>query len=128
MPLLLAQLHSAEGPDNSAIKFLVLAAATITAVGCYASSLSGALLQSIGAAIGLFMLSIIVAISFPKTAWAFDISLKNFSWPVLIATCLFLSYGNFKQLRITWRQWLRNGLILLAVIFTLGAIASYIYS
>jgi hypothetical protein len=128
MPLLLAQLHSAEGPDNSAIKFLVLAAATITAVGCYASSLSGALLQAIGAAIGLFMLSIIVAISFPKTAWAFDISLKNFSWPVLIATCLFLSYGNFKQLRITWRQWLRNGLILLAVIFTLGAIASYIYS
>jgi hypothetical protein len=36
---------------------------------------------------------------------------------ILAAIFFCLSYANFKQLRITWRQWLRNGLILLAVVF-----------
>jgi hypothetical protein len=121
-------LYPGEAPDGPGIAGLLLAAATITAIGFYASSLSGALLQAIGAAIGLFMLSIIVSISLPKTAWAFASSLKNFSWPVIIATCFYLSYCNFKQLRITWRLWLRNSLILMAVVFSLFAIASYIYT
>jgi hypothetical protein len=44
-------------------------------------------------------------------------SLRLFVWPALILVFFFLSYSNFKQARITWRQWVRNGAIWLAVLF-----------
>jgi hypothetical protein len=105
---------------------LLLTAAMITGIGCYASSLSGTVLQAIGAAIGFVLMSGIFISTFPRVLVA--VAPKYFSWSALIATCFFLSYANFKQLRITWRLWLRNGLILLAVVYSLCAIGSCIYT
>jgi hypothetical protein len=116
MPWLLEQLRPVAGSDNPLITTLLMAAAMITAIGCYASSLSGALLQGFGAAIFLYLMSFAVAASFDSVRWAF-IGFPWLSWTLLSATIAWLSYSNFKQLRITWRQWLRNGLILLAVVF-----------
>jgi hypothetical protein len=122
MPWSLEQLRSAPGLDNSAIPALFIAAATITAIGFYASSLSGTLLQAIGAALGLLLMSTVVLASLPLLILACNSGFRSFSWPVLIATYLFLSYANFKELRITWRQCLRNGLISVAVVLMLCAI------
>jgi ABC-type transport system involved in multi-copper enzyme maturation permease subunit len=122
MPLLLAQLHPSQGPQDSAIKGLVLAAAIITAIGCLASSLSSTLLQALGATIGFFLTAVVVLISFPYLAVAFKDAYGYLSWPVLIAACACLGYANFKQLRITWRRGLLNVAVLIAVVFALCVI------
>jgi hypothetical protein len=132
MPWLLDQLRPALGWEKPSFKGLLIAATIITAIGCYASSLSGALLQAIGAAIGatsgIFLMLILVADFFPFKNRAVTNVIQHDWWPVLIATGVCLSYGNFKQLRITWRQWLRNGLALLAVLSTVCFIVSYVYA
>jgi hypothetical protein len=132
MPWLLEQLRPAVGSDDPSFKGLLIAAMIITAVGCYASSLSGALLQAIGAAIGvtsgIFLMLMLVADFFPFKNRAITNVIQQHWWPVLIATCFFLTYSNFKQLRITWRQWLRNGLVLLAVLSTVCFIVRYVYT
>jgi hypothetical protein len=132
MPWLLEQLRPVVGSDNPAITGLLVVATITTAIGCYASSLSGALLQAIGAAIAttisVIVMFMVVVEWFHFSDRAIGEALPHFLWPASIVTCLFLSYGNFKQLRITWRLWLRNGLILMAVVFSLLALANYIYT
>jgi hypothetical protein len=112
--------------DHVNLPGLVISAAILTGIGCYASSLSGTLLQALGAAIGLYVMSLLVVPLFDWDRWTLD-ELRRFgvwlwgvraSWPfLLIVTCFCLSYANFKQLRITWRQRLGNGIIWLAVVF-----------
>jgi hypothetical protein len=132
MPWLLEQLRPAVGWENPSFKGLLIAATIITAIGCYASSLSGALLQAIGAAIGstsgIFMMLILVADFFPFKNRAVTNVIQHDWWPVLVTTCFFLTYSNFKHLRITWRQWLRNALVLAAVLSTVCFIVSYVYA
>jgi hypothetical protein len=121
MPWLLEQLRFGEsfshglGPDLG-LPGLLLTAAIITAVGFYASSLSGTLLQALGVAVGLCVMLPMVLSFFASRP-----VLVHLSWillrPFLIATFIYLSYANFKQLRITWRQWRRNGILWLAVVF-----------
>ncbi|HEV7926033.1 MAG TPA: hypothetical protein VGR14_11785 [Verrucomicrobiae bacterium] len=119
-PCLLEQLRPrlsfshALGPDNS-LSALILTATVITAIGCYASSLSGTLLQAFGAALGLFIVSPMVFAIFNSRP-----ELAHQSWalsqPFLIAAFFFLTYANFKQLRITRRQSLCNGIVWLALV------------
>jgi hypothetical protein len=124
VPWWLEQLRPAGELQHSAVTDiglpgLLLIAAIITGIGCYASSLSGAFLQAIGGAIGILLMSFIVVDTLPFLLRAFQDAAQHFSWPVLIVTCFFLTYANFKQLRITWRQWYRNGAILLVVVYAL---------
>jgi hypothetical protein len=132
MPWLLEQLQPAEklnhaGITNFGLPKLLLIAAILTAIGFYASSLSSTLLQSLGGAIGLLLLPFLVTFSFNLSFAFVDRAvedLQSFGWPILSATCLFLSYSNFKQLRSTWRQCSRNVLILLVVLDVLFAFTS----
>jgi hypothetical protein len=132
IPWSLEQLRSAVESDHPTITGMLIAATIITAIGCYASSLSAALLQAIGAAIAstisVFVLFIVVVELFHFNDRAIGEALPHLFWPAFIVTCLFLSYFNFKQLRVTWRLWLRNGLILTAVVYSLFAMATYIYT
>jgi hypothetical protein len=126
MPELLEQLRPARemvhaGITNFGLPGLLLTAAIITAVGCYASSLSASLLQALGTAIGLFVIWLFIAVSFASVKAVFE-GPSSPSWLVLIVTCFCLSYSNFKHLRITWRHWLRNGFILLIVLYVLCVI------
>lgn len=105
---------------------LLLAAAVITALSCYASSLSASFLQAFGVAVGLFLatLSVVATVSylFSERLRAFIIialgpwvDLGFLLWPLSFAVCFILAYSNFKQLRITWRQGVRNVVLLLEV-------------
>ncbi|HTA30766.1 MAG TPA: hypothetical protein VK731_09775 [Candidatus Cybelea sp.] len=112
---------------------LLRTAVIITAVGCYVSSLCATLLQALGAAIGFCVIAP-VALTMLAEFWLSNFendwiwqafapafvrlySLRLLVWPALILVFFFLSYSNFKQARITWRQWVRNGAIWLAVFF-----------
>jgi hypothetical protein len=88
---------------------LVLVAVILTSIGCYGSSLCSTLLQAFGAAL-LFGVALLCGITL------LGVYAKIFQ-PVLIIVSLYLSYANFKQSRITWRQLIRNGNIWLAAIF-----------
>ncbi len=112
------------------LPWLLLTAAVITAIGFYASSLSESLLQGLGGAVGLCATACLI-----PAYWFYILSYLNDSgalritsdisatcwWVIIIspavAAFFFLSYANFKQLRITWRVWIRNGFILLFVGF-----------
>jgi hypothetical protein len=120
MPWLFEQLRPADKLSHSLLTIfglpgLLLTAAILTAIGCYASSLSGSLLHALGAAIGLCVLS---PLAFQP--WDQDSQPANFVRGIvrllLIAAFFFLSYSNFKQLSITSRQSLRNVVSLLAVV------------
>jgi hypothetical protein len=109
----------------------------ITAISCYASSLSGKLLQALGTAVllGLILPLIILTLGDSlQHQWQAVTQTGHMPWwvfilggrqyiprsvliGVLIGVFLFLTYSNFKQLRITWRIWLRNAIILLAAYF-----------
>ena len=112
---------------------LLLTAAILTAIGCYASSLSGSLLHALGAAIGLCVLSPLAPQLWSAGSMTVDI-FRCFIQPLLIAAFFFLSYSNFKQLRITSRQSLNNIMVLLALLLTpsvlsfiANGIPNYIY-
>ena len=105
-----------DSDDVMPLIFFLIGATTITAIGYYASSLSESLLQSIGAAIGFcvlfpFVFRYIVEDRLASIFW-WEV------WIGFILLCLWLSYANFKHLRITRRHWLGNGgiLILAAII------------
>jgi len=119
MPWLFEQLRPAEKLSHSfltnfGLPDLLLTAAVLTAIGCYASSLSASLLHALGAAIGLCVLSPLAPQLWSAGSKSADI-FRCFVQPLLIAAFFFLSYSNFKQLRITSRQSLRNVLVLLAL-------------
>jgi hypothetical protein len=124
-PWLLEQLRPGVQSGVPPFAELLIAATITTAIGCYASSLSGSLLQAIGAAIGvaigILLMLIGVAALFHLESMMGDF--KVLWWPVLIASGICLSYRNFKQSRITWRRWVGNGLILTAVVFSLVVFA-----
>ena len=116
MPWLLEMLRPVAqrnfGPvANLSLRGLLITAASLAAIGCYASSLSGTLLQALGATL---VFGVLLPVTINWAGFAFGLY-----WPVLIAISICLSYANFKQLQITWRQWLRNGAIWFAAIFTM---------
>jgi len=153
MPWLLEQLRYGENPGlfptaERGLPWLLLTAGVITAIGFYASSLTGTLLQALATAIGVWLLSCLaLALLFHNFDYMHDSGdrvapslVAAWSWLIAtlslpIAAILFLSYANFKQLRITWRHWLRNSAIWLSVVFgppvllfILNGIATLIYS
>jgi hypothetical protein len=107
MPWLLNMLQPGPGLRAEPIlrPFLLLSA-MLTAFGCYGSSASTTFLQAFGAA-ALFALMLIF-VCLPPTVTYYQL--------ILITVSICLSYGNFKQLRMTSHQWLRNFLVWLAVI------------
>jgi hypothetical protein len=144
MPWLLEQLRPAPMMVHGMITDLglpglLLTATIITAIGCYVSSLSGTLLQALGAAIGLcvmapvafYMLTVLLATAFTwrwmdSTSDDVRVAAAKFVVCPVFSLILFdLSYANFKQLRITWRQWLRNGAVC-SVVFVAALIFCFL--
>jgi hypothetical protein len=120
LPCLFEHLRAAAKLDHSLLTIfglprLLLIAAVLTAIGCYASSLSGSLLHALGAAIGLCVLSPLALQPLGQDSEPADF-VRGFVRFLLITAFFFLSFSNFKQLRITRRQSLGNGLSLLAVL------------
>jgi hypothetical protein len=113
LPWLLELLRAVWGMNAEPIKEnplpkFALAAAGITAIGCYGSSMSDSFLQAFGAAV---LLGVALIVAFGQV-----LGNGNQCSAVLIAVCLCLSYANFKQLRMTWTQGLRNASFCLLVL------------
>jgi hypothetical protein len=116
MPWCLELLRSEPGLKNVPIKdlglpHLLTIALILTSLGCYGSSLSGTLLQAFGTAL-FFGVAFVVCMSWVR-------GMTQAYWQILAAVSFCLSYGNFKQLRLTRRHWAGNGAIWLAVILTM---------
>jgi hypothetical protein len=116
LPWLLELLRPAAGANAWPIKEvglpnLLLTAVILTSLGCYGSSLCNTLLQAIGAALllGVALLAGMI--------WLWQRGPVQPFWAVLILVAIYLSYGHFKQLRVTRRQLLRDGTVWLAAIF-----------
>jgi hypothetical protein len=113
------------GRNIPSIDVLLTAAAVITTIGFYASSLSGALLGAIGVSIGLCFATLGLWILLNSVA-----SFENFPLrPVLIVlavTALILGYINFKQVQTNLRLWVRNGITFAEVMVVFGCLWFYV--
>jgi hypothetical protein len=130
MPWLLERLQSTwefqkSFRDALGLSDLLFIAAILTGIGCYASTLTNTFLQAASAVIGLVLLSSCIVLPGGLNR-AFQHQFLPVHRPALIATCLFLGYGNFKQLRITGRRWSQNGVVFAGAVFALWLVATWL--
>ena len=121
------------GHDSPNLGGLVIAAIIAASIGCYASSLTGALLPAVGLSVGLFLAFFVAAASsFGRKIFGGDFYA---CWlAALFAAFCVLSYYNFKHIRIAWRQWVRNGVMFFVVMtisfgmIAIGGLCFYIWN
>lgn len=124
MPWMLESMRL-KAHDLSDLQGVAIAAVVAAGIGCYASSLTAALLPAIGLSIGLF-----VAFSFTASRLFADATndgdyYKLWLEALFVAFC-FLDYGNFKQSRIARRQWIRNGILLCVLVPIIAVVVGVI--
>lgn len=115
-----------------ALEKLVSAAAAVTAIAFFASSMSRGMLQAFAVAL-LFtilfwtVLSLLSISSFDANHQGMDELFSLLAWPAILAACIWRAYRNFKSLQTSLRLWEVNFACLAAILTSvwLVAIASY---
>jgi ABC-type transport system involved in multi-copper enzyme maturation permease subunit len=106
-----------------------LAAAWITFISFYASTLTRNTLQAIGAAIlaglpltGIMGWAIEASPGYRHDLWGISL-LGWIGLPALLATLLWLTFKNYKHLHVGWNVWLRN-LVTIFIVLTFATVAA----
>jgi len=110
------------------LKGYVLAAAVVTAIAFFASTMSRGMLQAFAVALlfsFLFFLGfdLLVNSRFVESYSDLDYLFTHLAWPAMIVAGIWLAYRNYKSLQTGWRLWAVNFAWLAAVFIAVWAVA-----
>jgi len=115
--------------DPESLAVLLFSFVAISLIGFYASTLARNLMQALAIGVGtilVFAMPFLAVGNLPSVfgipSWRWGL-LKYIEWPALVATLLWLAYGNFRRFSEDWRLRLRNVLGLTAAIVLIPTVA-----
>jgi len=134
VPWLLEKMGGGAGEWTGlvSLKNLVLAAAAVTAIAFFASTMSRGMLQAFAVAVLFTILSLAAFLllfmpSYGPSTQIVDAFFSHLAWPAMLAAYVWLAYRNYNSLQTGLRLWAVNFACLAALLSAvwLVAIASY---